>query len=113
MTRTRRILVSILVVGVLGTLIGVGTYASFTSTTGNGGNNFSAGTVVIGDNDAGSSVISLSNAKPGDSSTGCIAITYTGSLTASDTVSPSVPLWSAGASTLTWPTVQRNVPLWL
>src|SRR5437667_332485 len=61
----------------------VGTYASFTGTTGNGGNNFSAGTVVIGDNDAGSSVISLSNAKPGDSSTGCIAITYTGSLTAS------------------------------
>ena len=82
MTRGRKLLLSVLVVGLIGGLTGAGTYASFSSTTASGGNNFSAGTVVIGDNDAGSSLISLSNAKPSDSSTGCIAITYTGSLNA-------------------------------
>ena len=82
MDRMRKALVSILVVGVAGSVAGSGTFSAFSSTTANPGNSFTAGTVTISDNDSGSSMLSLSNAKPGDSTTGCITTTYTGSLSA-------------------------------
>jgi predicted ribosomally synthesized peptide with SipW-like signal peptide len=79
----RRIFASALVLLVLGIAVG-GTSAAFTATTSNTGNTIATGTVAIGDNDGGTSpVVTLSNARPGDSSTGCIKVTYTGSLAAS------------------------------
>lgn len=78
----RRALLSALVVGIVGVVSGAGTFASFSSTTANGGNTFAAGTVAISDNDAGGTMLTLSNAKPGDSATGCIAVTYGGTLPA-------------------------------
>lgn len=80
MTRTRQILLSALVVAFAASAAGVGTYAAFSSTTENAGNAFAAGTVAIGDNDAGAAMLSLTNARPGASDTGCIKLTYTGSL---------------------------------
>ncbi len=72
-----------LVLGVLGTIAGVGTWSAFSATTDNSGNAFASGTVEIGDDDSGSAMLSLANAKPGDSDAACIVVDYTGSLPAS------------------------------
>jgi hypothetical protein len=78
--RTRRLLASLLVLGVLGSGAGLGSYAAFTATTGNAGNSFAAGSVAIQDNDNATALLSLANAKPGDSDTKCIQVEYKGSL---------------------------------
>jgi len=78
----RRMLWSALVVAVVAVVDGAGTYAAFSNTTGNGGNTYAAGTVFVSDNDAGSSMWSVSNQQPGASVTKCIRITYTGTLDA-------------------------------
>ena len=80
--RVRAIAASILVIGVVGVLAGAGTFAALTSTSGNNGNAFAAGTVVLADNDSGSSMWSVANRVPGDSVTTCIRVTYTGTLNA-------------------------------
>jgi len=91
---TRKILRSVLVLAVVAACAGAGTYAAFSGPTASAGNGFTAGTVAIGDNDAGASVVSLTAAAPGAVSTGCIAVTYTGSLDA------GVRLYSALTGTL-------------
>jgi len=82
MTRSRKLLLSLAVLGGAGAVAGLGTFAAFSSTTGNTGNAITAGTVVIGDNDAGGTMYSLTNQKPGDTVAKCIKVTYTGSLDA-------------------------------
>jgi predicted ribosomally synthesized peptide with SipW-like signal peptide len=83
MTRRRKVLVTILLVGIVGAVAGSATYSAFTSTTTNTGNVFSAGTVSLTDNDGGSSsLLALTNAKPGDADTGCIRVSYNGTLPA-------------------------------
>ena len=89
--RTRAILASIIVIGVVGVLAGAGTFAALSGTTGNNGNAFAAGTVVLADNDSGSSMWSVTNRVPGDSVTTCIRLTYTGTLNA------DVKIYSASA----------------
>jgi hypothetical protein len=54
--------------------------AAFSGTTSNSGNSFSAGTVSLTDDDAAAAMFSLTNLKPGSTSTKCIELTYTGSL---------------------------------
>lgn len=83
MSTARRLVTSALVVGLAAAAIAAATWSSFSKTTANPSNSFSAGTVAIGDNDAGSSLVSLSAARPGTTSTGCIRVSYTGSLAAS------------------------------
>ncbi|MDP9343882.1 MAG: hypothetical protein M3Q23_17690 [Actinomycetota bacterium] len=78
--RTRKLLLTVLVVGVVGTVAGVGTFSAFSSTTSNDGNLFAAGSVTLSDNDSGTAMYSVTNAKPGDSAQSCITATYTGSL---------------------------------
>jgi predicted ribosomally synthesized peptide with SipW-like signal peptide len=73
---------SLLVLALIGVAVGVGTWSAFSSTTQNSGNSFSAGTVTLADDDAGSAMLSLANAKPGDSDSACIVVSYTGSLAA-------------------------------
>jgi len=80
MSRRRKLLASLLFVMAIGGVAGPATFSAFSGTTTNGGNSFTAGTVALSDNDAGASMLTLSNAKPGDSVTGCIRITYTGRL---------------------------------
>jgi hypothetical protein len=69
-----------IVVALAGSAVGTQTYAAFSSTTSNGANSFASGTVYLTDNDNTGAVIGLPTAKPGDSSTGCIRVQYTGSL---------------------------------
>lgn len=79
-SRSRRTVLTLLVIGVAGLLAGAGSYAVFTATTGNTGNSFTSGTVAIQDNDSNTAMLALANAKPGDADTSCIRIEYTGSL---------------------------------
>jgi predicted ribosomally synthesized peptide with SipW-like signal peptide len=77
-----KLLASAVVLGLIGVLVGAGTLSAFTATTSNSGNSFAAGTVTLTDNDAGSAIFSLSGMKPGDTDSGCIQVTYGGSLAA-------------------------------
>ncbi len=79
---TRKLLASALVVGTLGSVSALGVFGAFSATTQNAGNEISTGTVALGDNDAGSAMFQVTGAKPGDTWTKCIKITYTGSLPA-------------------------------
>ena len=91
MTRSRKALLTLLVLGGVGAAAGAGTFSAFSSTTSNAGNSFAAGTVAIADNDAGSALYNVSNQTPGDSVQRCIQVSYTGSLDA------SVRLYTASA----------------
>jgi predicted ribosomally synthesized peptide with SipW-like signal peptide len=82
MSTTRKTLLTLLLVGVVGATAGLGTFSAFSSTTTNSGNNFTAGSVTIADNDAGSALYNVTNAKPGDTTVSCILVTYSGSLDA-------------------------------
>jgi predicted ribosomally synthesized peptide with SipW-like signal peptide len=77
--RLRRSMVILLALGVVGLVGGLGSYAAFTSTTSNSGSSFAAGSVAIEDDDT-SAMLSLANAKPGDTDSSCIKVKYTGSL---------------------------------
>ncbi|MFB3737834.1 MAG: TasA family protein [Candidatus Velamenicoccus archaeovorus] len=80
--RGRKLLLTLLVVGVVGSLAGIGTFSAFSSTTSNDGNTFAAGTVYIHDNDLGAAMYNVTDAKPGDTTTACITVTYDGTLPA-------------------------------
>ena len=80
MSTTRKTLLTLLLVGVVGATAGLGTFSAFSSTTDNTGNNFTAGSVTLSDNDAGSALYNVTNRKPGDTVTSCIKVTYGGTL---------------------------------
>lgn len=82
MKTTTKVLLTALCVGALGSLAAMGVFGAFSSTTTNAGNTITAGTVAIADNDAGAAMYSLTAAKPGESVSKCIKVTYTGSLDA-------------------------------
>lgn len=88
--RGRKLLLTLLVVGVIGSLAGIGTFSAFSDTTTNDGNTFAAGTVYIHDNDLGAAMYNVTDAKPLDTASSCITVTYDGSLPA------VVNLYSAG-----------------
>jgi hypothetical protein len=81
MTLTRKLLASLVVCGLAAVAVAAATWSSFSATTANPANSFSAGTVAISDNDAGATM-SASSIAPGGSTSGCIQVTYTGSLPA-------------------------------
>jgi len=83
MSKTRKALRTIVVLGLLGGLAAVGAFSAFSSQTDNPNNEISAGSVTLTDNDAGSALYQLTNMKPGVNTERCIAVTYTGSLPAS------------------------------
>jgi len=78
----RKVLASAVTLGLIGVVAGVSTFSAFTATTANAGNTFAAGSVVIDDNDANGAMFSMTALKPGDNDTGCITVTYTGTLAA-------------------------------
>jgi hypothetical protein len=62
---------------------GGATYAAYTVTTASNGNVIEAGSVKLSDNGDATSMLSLSAALPGDTTSACIRVTYEGSLPAS------------------------------
>ncbi|HEV7482594.1 MAG TPA: hypothetical protein VGO13_05805 [Solirubrobacterales bacterium] len=82
MSNRTKILRTVVVLGVLACIAGAGVFSAFSSQTDNPGNVVTAGTVTLADNDAGTALYAITAAKPGDSQTSCIKVTYTGSLNA-------------------------------
>jgi len=78
--RGRKLVVSLLVLGVVGLLCG-STMAAFSGSTADTGNSIAAGTVAIGDNDSGSAMFALTGMTSSDPAVNkCVNVTYTGSL---------------------------------
>jgi predicted ribosomally synthesized peptide with SipW-like signal peptide len=69
-----------MVVSAFGLAAGAATHAAFTDTTTNDGDTFTAGSVDIDDDDGGIALVGLTAGNPGDTDTGCITVTYNGSL---------------------------------
>ncbi|MDQ8046176.1 MAG: hypothetical protein AAGC46_07370 [Solirubrobacteraceae bacterium] len=80
MPRSRKLLLTTLVVGATSAVAGLGVFAAFTATTDNPGNSIASGTVTISDNDASTALYALTNQGPGASTQRCIEVKYTGSL---------------------------------
>jgi len=78
-----KILRTLVVLGLLACIASAGVFSAFSSQTDNPGNAVTAGTVTLSDNDAGSALYGLADAKPGDSRTSCVEVTHAGSLDAS------------------------------
>lgn len=83
MTTRSKVLRTLVVLGVLACIAGAGVFSAFSSQTDNPGNVVTAGSVKLADNNSGSATYKLTNAKPGDSQTSCIQVTYTGTPDAS------------------------------
>ena len=96
MPKTKKVLATALVIGLVGTVGGWATYSAFSSTTTSAGNSFAAGTVAVGSNASGSWMYQVSGAKPTDSVTKCTKVTYTGSLDAAVRLYASPPVGAVG-----------------
>jgi hypothetical protein len=85
MSRPRNVktLLVVLALAVVAAGTGTATFAAFTSLNSNPANSIDSGTVAISDNDTGAALLTLTLAKPGDSDTGCIELSYSGSLESS------------------------------
>ena len=82
-TTGSRALVTAILLGLVGIVVGAATWAAYVATTSNTGNAATSGTLAITDNDGGSTpMLSLSTAKPNDTDTSCIKVTNSGSLAA-------------------------------
>jgi hypothetical protein len=85
MRSRRRRVVFLLLLAAVALAGGKFTYAAFTKTTANYSDTYAAGTVILANNSAGAALLSLTNAVPtlaSQTDTGCITVTYTGSLPA-------------------------------
>ena len=83
MTKARKVLRSLVVLGAVGAIATVGAFSAFSSQTDNPGNQISAGTVEIEDNDSNGALYNVADAKPSDPKENCIEVKYTGSLPSS------------------------------
>jgi predicted ribosomally synthesized peptide with SipW-like signal peptide len=80
MSVSRR-LVGLVALGALVVAVAGGvTWAAFTATTVNSGDEVRSGSVKLDDNDSDSAVLALSAVEPGAADTGCIKVTFSGSL---------------------------------
>jgi hypothetical protein len=66
--------------GAASALVWQASYSAFSATTSNPTNNWTAGTVALSDDDAGTAMFTATGLKPGSTGTKCIAVTSTGSL---------------------------------
>ena len=82
MNKTKKILRSLVVVGVVGAVATAGAFSAFSGQTDNPNNQITAGTVDVQDNDSNGALYSIGNAKPLDPKESCIEVKYTGSLPA-------------------------------
>jgi hypothetical protein len=81
--RTRRIAAGALVLGLVAAPAAQSTWSAFSARVQHNNNTFSSGSVVLTDNTAdGSTLLTASNMKPGDTVQACVTLSYTGSLAA-------------------------------
>ena len=79
MNNSKKVLLSLLVLGLLTTVVTVGTFALFTASTSNSNNVFATGTLSMSNSNGASATATLSNMVPGDTVTGLISINNSGS----------------------------------
>ena len=82
MSNRSKVLRTLLVLGIVACIAGAGVFSAFSSQTESPGNIITTGTVALEDNDGGTALYALTAAKPGESKTSCIKVTYKGSLPA-------------------------------
>src|ERR1700753_2858723 len=82
MSNRSKVLRTLLVLGIVACIAGAGVFSAFSSQTESPGNIITTGTVTLEDNDGGTALYALTAAKPGESKTSCIKVTYKGSLPA-------------------------------
>jgi hypothetical protein len=82
MDRTRKVARTLAVLAAVGGLGTLGSLSAFTSQASNPSNRVASGTVTLADNDGGVALYDITNAKPGDSQTACVRVSYSGSLPA-------------------------------
>ena len=70
----------------VGAVVVVGSRSAFSDTTDNTGNSWTAGSVIITDDDAAAAMFNATAMAPGDSATNCIVVTYSGTLVPADVV---------------------------
>ncbi len=80
MSNRSKVLRTLLLLGIVACIAGAGVFSAFSSQTENPGNTITTGTVLIEDNDGGTALYAMAAAKPGESKTSCIKVTYKGSL---------------------------------
>jgi len=81
MQRSRKLLLTTLVVGATSTVAGLGVFAAFTATTSNTGNSIDAGTVALTNSaPSGTAMYTLGSMGPGSTTQRCINVQYTGNL---------------------------------
>jgi hypothetical protein len=80
--------------------VAVGSSASFSASSANPSNTFAAGTLTILNSKEGTAVLTASNMKPGDSSTGTVDVQNTGSLSGAFTLAKSGVVDSDGTNPL-------------
>jgi hypothetical protein len=80
MNSFRKTLLTIVVLGIAGAVAGTGAFSAFSKTTSNDNNTVTAGDVTITDNDSNSAAYSLPTAKPSDTASRCIVVTFSGNL---------------------------------
>lgn len=80
-----------------------GTFSAFQKTSSMPGNSVSAGSVSLSDDAAGGSLLTLAGAKPGDTTSGCVSVVYTG------TTDATVRLYGATGGTGLAPYLQLTV----
>jgi hypothetical protein len=78
-----RTFAAMLLLGLVALTAGSATWAAYTATTGNSGDRIEAGSVRLDDNDNDSPLLALSAAQPGATDSGCIRVTFAGSLASS------------------------------
>ncbi|HEV3001770.1 MAG TPA: TasA family protein [Solirubrobacteraceae bacterium] len=71
----------VFLIGVIASVAGLATWSAFSSTTSNSGNQFQTGSVTLTDNDSGTAMFNMTSARPGDTVSKCITVSYTGTLT--------------------------------
>ena len=84
---TRRRTVTALATSLAAVAVAVGSSATFTSASANPSNTFSSGTLTQSNTKLGGAILTATNLKPGDSASGEVTITNTGSLGGSFTLS--------------------------
>ena len=85
-----KVLGTLLVIGISGSTVSYGTFATFTAQSSNTGNTFSTGTLALTTLPAsGTAILSLGNMKPGDSIARGVTVENSGSINASLTLSTS------------------------
>ncbi|HEX8074740.1 MAG TPA: hypothetical protein VF545_07140 [Thermoleophilaceae bacterium] len=83
MTKARKLLLTMLVVGIAGSALSFGVFSAFSDTTSNTGNQFTAGSVIVDDNDLDVAMFNnVTGGKPGSANKveRCIKVSYSGTL---------------------------------